>query len=370
MQKKRKNVLLMRRLPALSLLPALFLCALLCAGCQSAPENAIPYSEEAVYTFLEDAVLSGEPSVTGYFTGDGAASDPAVLDALLSEAVDQDGILYYYVSEYRWTNRPAGPSCVRLTVKFTYDSAADRTVAPLVVAGTQDAVHTIAEALSRGTFCIALRPEDGGWSEADVEQLAFSAIDNAALPCTVSTSYLLCPAEHIDRQFIVLLCEPTLEEAEYASCKSELDEALSTLSAAIRAQTPDNDPQTLYRAVHDAVIETVEYDYTLSDYIDTVDTAERMGPEYTAYGALVEGSTVCYGYASAFKLLCDRLDLPCWSVGGTSEGVGHQWNIVCLDGENYIVDCTWDDTTGTDDYFLCPVDSPDYQIDNGSLYGW
>ena len=74
----------MRRLPALSLLPALFLCALLCAGCQSAPENAIPYSEEAVYTFLEDAVLSGEPSVTGYFTGDGAASDPAVLDALLT----------------------------------------------------------------------------------------------------------------------------------------------------------------------------------------------------------------------------------------------------------------------------------------------
>lgn len=123
-------------------------------------------------------------------------------------------------------------------------------------------------------------------------------------------------------------------------------------------------------AVHDAVIETAEYDYALSNYIDTVNSAERMGPEYTAYGALVEGSTVCYGYASAFKLLCDRLDLPCWSVGGTSEGIGHQWNIVRLDGENYIVDCTWDDTTGTDNYFLCPVDSPDYQIDDTSLYGW
>ena len=161
-----------------------------------------------------------------------------------------------------------------------------------------------------------------------------------------------------------------LEEAEYTSCKSELDEALSTLSAAIRAQTPDGNPQVLYRAVHDAVIETAEYDYALSNYIDTVNSAERMGPEYTAYGALVEGSTVCYGYASAFKLLCDRLDLPCWSVGGTSEGIGHQWNIVRLDGENYIVDCTWDDTTGTDNYFLCPVDSPDYQIDDTSLYGW
>ena len=75
--------------------------------------------------------------------------------------------------------------------------------------------------------------------------------------------------------------------------------------------------------------------------------------------------------------LCLRLQAPvrpagspCWSVGGTSEGIGHQWNIVRLDGENYIVDCTWDDTTGTDNYFLCPVDSPDYQIDDTSLYGW
>ncbi|MCB6900443.1 hypothetical protein LI036_10005 [bacterium 210917-DFI.7.65] len=359
----------MRRSPALSLLPVL-LCALLCTGCQSTPEDAVPYSEDAIYAFLEDAVLSGEPSVTGYFTGNGTAPSSDALDALLHEAIDQSGILYYYVSEYRWANRPAGPSCIRLTVKFTYDSTADRTTEPLAAASPQDAVHTVAQALSDGTFCIALRPEGGRWSETDVEQLALSAIDNAALPCTVSTSYLLCPAERSDRQFVALLYEPMLEEAEYTSCKSELDEALSTLSAAIRAQTPDGNPQVLYRAVHDAVIETAEYDYALSDYIDTVNSAERMGPEYTAYGALVEGSTVCYGYASAFKLLCDRLDLPCWSVGGTSEGIGHQWNIVRLDGENYIVDCTWDDTTGTDNYFLCPVDSPDYQIDDTSLYGW
>ena len=147
----------MRRSPALSLLPVL-LCALLCTGCQSTPEDAVPYSEEAIYAFLEDAVLSGEPSVTGYFTGNGTAPSP------------------------------------------------------------QDAVHTVAQALSDGTFCIALRPESGRWSEADVEQLALSAIDNAALPCTVSTSYLLCPAEHSDRQFVALLYEPKLEEAEYTSC--------------------------------------------------------------------------------------------------------------------------------------------------------
>ena len=109
---------------------------------------------------------------------------------------------------------------IRLTVKFTYDSTADRTTEPLAAASPQDAVHTVAQALSDGTFCIALRPEGGRWSEADVEQLALSAIDNAALPCTVSTSHLLCPAEHSDRQFVALLYEPMLEEAEYTSCKS------------------------------------------------------------------------------------------------------------------------------------------------------
>ena len=89
----------MRRSPALSLLPVL-LCALLCTGCQSTPEDAVPYSEDAIYAFLEDAVLSGEPSVTGYFTGNGTAPSSDALDALLHEAIDQSGILYYYVSEY------------------------------------------------------------------------------------------------------------------------------------------------------------------------------------------------------------------------------------------------------------------------------
>ena len=129
----------MRRSPALSLLPVL-LCALLCTGCQSTPEDAVPYSEDAIYAFLEDAVLSGEPSVTGYFTGNGTAPSSDALDALLHEAIDQSGILYYYVSEYRWANRPAGPSCIRLTVKFTYDSTADRTTEPLAAASPQDAV--------------------------------------------------------------------------------------------------------------------------------------------------------------------------------------------------------------------------------------
>ncbi len=61
---------------------------------------------------------------------------------------------------------------------------------------------------------------------------------------------------------------------------------------------------------------------------------------YNAYGALVEGKSVCYGYTFAYKAVLDKLGVPCIIVGGTSiyvgtdgtssveNGEGHAWNYV------------------------------------------
>lgn len=76
------------------------------------------------------------------------------------------------------------------------------------------------------------------------------------------------------------------------------------------------------------------------------------------YGALVEGRAVCEGYAEAFKLLCDKYNIPCALVigegayGGSSEG--HMWNAVQMEnGYWYGVDVTWDDQTNICyDFFL------------------
>ena len=64
---------------------------------------------------------------------------------------------------------------------------------------------------------------------------------------------------------------------------------------------------------------------------------------------------VCEGYAKALKRFCDELKVPCEMVYGFSRGVGsspfkeedptkpnHAWNIVRVNGEHYLVDCTWD----------------------------
>ncbi len=90
--------------------------------------------------------------------------------------------------------------------------------------------------------------------------------------------------------------------------------------------------------VHDALIGQVEY---LS--------SAKMNQ--SAYSALVNGTTVCAGYARAFQYMMQKLWIPCYYCTGYA-GESHAWNIVALDDGYYNVDATWDDTgTGTYTYF-------------------
>ncbi len=71
----------------------------------------------------------------------------------------------------------------------------------------------------------------------------------------------------------------------------------------------------------------------------------------SAYSALVNGQTVCAGYARAYQYLMQQLGIPCYYCTGYS-GENHAWNIVKLTDGFYNVDVTWDDTNPyTYDYF-------------------
>lgn len=88
---------------------------------------------------------------------------------------------------------------------------------------------------------------------------------------------------------------------------------------------------------HDALIHRCTYD----------DTQFANGENHSAYGVLINGHSVCEGYAEAFQLLMDIAGVECSIVIGEadngSEVVLHAWNIVKLDGQYYHIDCTWDD---------------------------
>ena len=54
-----------------------------------------------------------------------------------------------------------------------------------------------------------------------------------------------------------------------------------------------------------------------------------------------ETNVVCEGYAKAFQYLCDMSGFNgCYTVTGTMNGGAHMWNIVTLEGMNYLVDVT------------------------------
>ena len=63
----------------------------------------------------------------------------------------------------------------------------------------------------------------------------------------------------------------------------------------------------------------------------------------SAYSAIVNGRTVCAGYARAFQYLMCRMGIPTYYCTGiTNEN--HAWNIVKLSDGYYNVDVTWDDS--------------------------
>jgi len=97
------------------------------------------------------------------------------------------------------------------------------------------------------------------------------------------------------------------------------------------------DTYSKIKSVHDKLVNTIEYDSSLSkDNIRNI------------YGALVEQKVVCEGYAKAFKYLMDNLNIECILVSGTAttrsnKTESHMWNYVKLNNSWYGVDVTWDD---------------------------
>ena len=71
----------------------------------------------------------------------------------------------------------------------------------------------------------------------------------------------------------------------------------------------------------------------------------KPSSEIRSLRGLVSKETVCAGYAMIFKEMLDRQGITCHYVEGkTAREGGHAWNVVSMDGKNYPIDLTWDNT--------------------------
>lgn len=68
--------------------------------------------------------------------------------------------------------------------------------------------------------------------------------------------------------------------------------------------------------------------------------------KHSAYGALIEKSCVCHGYAHAYRMILELAGISCDIIAGKATGKnkgGHAWNIIHFsNGKNVHVDVTYD----------------------------
>ena len=88
------------------------------------------------------------------------------------------------------------------------------------------------------------------------------------------------------------------------------------------------------KTVHDYLVKSTTYD---TSYYSKNDSHEHLS------NILNEKRAVCQGYAVAFYVFMNELDIQCSLVSGYA-GEDHAWNAVKMDdGKWYFVDVTWDD---------------------------
>lgn len=101
-----------------------------------------------------------------------------------------------------------------------------------------------------------------------------------------------------------------------------------------RITEEENNSSTEYLKVkflYEYIIKNVDYD---------VESEENQ----TIISSMLNGSSVCTGYAKMFQYLADKLGISSVIVEGRIiDGDNHMWNMVKVDGVYYYVDCTMGD---------------------------
>lgn len=86
-------------------------------------------------------------------------------------------------------------------------------------------------------------------------------------------------------------------------------------------------------AIHDYIVSTTGYK----------SIENTSGDVFYEYSLFFSREAVCQAYASAVKLLLNMSGIYAIGINGTTNGIGHAWNIVKLYGDYYHLDATWND---------------------------
>ena len=138
--------------------------------------------------------------------------------------------------------------------------------------------------------------------------------------------------------------------------ETEADSLIAALQEQLNLQEK-SDYQKI-KVIYDYICSNVTYDYKNHN-----DDSYKL--KYTAYAALVNGTSVCQGYANLLYRMLLEAGIDCRIITGVSNGEAHAWNIVKLDNTYYYLDSTWDAQREKYSYFLKGTTDFDSHTSNG-----
>ena len=162
------------------------------------------------------------------------------------------------------------------------------------------------------------------------------------------TSYYYSPSTNLVTKIVITYTSNAREEQQ------KLDAAINELNS--RVDISGMTDEEIVLAYHEYLTSTVAYAYAA--YLQG---SLGEAHEYDMYGALVNHSSVCQGYAETMFYLLKKAGLSC--AIASSQNINHAWNIVKVNGKWYHVDATWDDPVwdmpgrSNHDYFLVSFDT-------------
>ncbi len=119
---------------------------------------------------------------------------------------------------------------------------------------------------------------------------------------------------------------PSIEEAD--SKRADLDELTTNLAEyASKGKTELEKALFLFDKI------SLDYFYTPGNTFENIN--------YTPYSFLVNGHSVCQGYALLYKLALDKLGIESYLCSNPNKNINHAWNYLKIDNKWYHADSTW-----------------------------
>lgn len=298
---------------------------------------------------LEDAVLAGETQIRHTYNGK-ADKLNAQIQEELETALEESYLCRTLISnvDVQWEQQGKQAEG---TFTLTYQDGVEP---PVVEAENEDEiVKGLIDGWEAGREKVTLILEDQSYSEDEFFAMLDGAeINSAKLSCEADSVYYQAYDPEDDMQIVKMWLEFSEDKDTRQEQQAELDDAVKKYGDEIRETAGDADDETMYRTVYQKILDLAEYDTEITAVTDLDRLSTQMRVQRSAYGALVDGNTVCTGYARGYKALCEELGLPCQVVAGIRSDINHAWNRVKI-GEQYLyVDCTAGDT-GTSEEEAC-----------------